>query len=139
MPARRSIFIGSALVLILLGALIAALVISNQALPAAIDTNAINWRTFTRAEKDTLIADGSIVLMFGKPGYHAGADFAAQTFDHPEIQRMFHGDVFVPMILEYDDWDGAEISAIFHEFGHTKHPIALLFAPDRSTMATSVQ
>jgi len=94
--------------------------------------NPIVWIPFTQTQKDTLVGNGKTVLVFGKPGYHAGAESAANTFNDPELQKCFYSGRFVAMILEYDDWQGEEVRELFKKHGHTKHPIALLYVPNHN-------
>lgn len=106
-----------------------ALYFSNE-YPQLSDQPPVQWEPFTYVAMEKHIADDRPVIMFGKPNYHGGGEVALKTFDDNRIRHAAKNGEFVPMILEYDDWSGAEIKNLFTKFGQTKYPIAMLFRPD---------
>lgn len=97
----------------------------------SLDRGPIVWMPYTSERKTKLVEDGATVLLFGKPSYHVGSGIVDVIIEHPKIRRAFHAGKFKALILEYDNWEGAEIRSLFQEFGHTKHPIVILFSPKR--------
>ncbi len=92
----------------------------------------LGWQHYSSKQAQTLLEQGTTVLLFCKPTYHGGSSDAEAAFQDKRIIRLCNSGQFVPMKLEYNGWDGKEIRLIFQRHGSTKHPMIFIYRPDGS-------
>ncbi len=125
MTIKYSLF---TLILLFIPAAIASIWISRT----VIVRSPIKWDTYSSRTLPRYLDKHQTVVVLAKPTYDLWGDSALEVFEDDNIKRLYHSKRFVPLLLEYDNWEDPKVKSLFNEVGHTKHPFVVVYSPNES-------